>query len=91
VGTNADQIVMMVRNIKKSMIEYQDILWDIRYEKSWEEGQLTQVRYLNIFGFGLASLTSYMHISIQHLRRESSQTLQRTTSRQGFVSCADSN
>lgn len=31
-GTNADQVVMMVRNIRRSMVEYHDILWDIGCE-----------------------------------------------------------
>jgi hypothetical protein len=35
-GTNADQVVMMIRNIKRSMVEYHDILWDIGYAKTWE-------------------------------------------------------
>ena len=34
-GTNADQVVMMIRNIRKSMVEYHDILWDIGYAKTW--------------------------------------------------------
>ena len=33
----ADQVVMMVRNIRRSMVEYHDILWDIGYAKTWEE------------------------------------------------------
>jgi len=36
----ADQVVMMVRNIRKSMVEYHDILWDIDYAKTWEEANL---------------------------------------------------
>jgi hypothetical protein len=31
---------MMVRNIRKSMVEYHDILWDIGYAKTWEEATL---------------------------------------------------
>lgn len=31
-GTNADQVVMMIRNIRRSMVEYHDILWDIGCE-----------------------------------------------------------
>lgn len=34
-GTNADQVVMTVKNMRKSMVEYHDILWDIGYAKSW--------------------------------------------------------
>ena len=37
-GTVADQVVMMVRNIRRSMVEYHDILWDIGYAKTWDEG-----------------------------------------------------
>mmetsp|Transcript_13669 Transcript_13669/g.31178 ORF Transcript_13669/g.31178 Transcript_13669/m.31178 type:complete len:568 (+) Transcript_13669:132-1835(+) len=39
-GDNADQVVMMVRNIRKSMVEYHDILWDIGYAKTWEEATI---------------------------------------------------
>lgn len=28
---------MMVRNIRKSMVEYHDILWDIGYAKTWDD------------------------------------------------------
>jgi hypothetical protein len=27
---------MMIRNIRTSMIEYHDILWDIGYAKTWD-------------------------------------------------------
>jgi len=36
----ADQVVMMVRNIRRSMVEYHDILWDIGYAKTWDEATL---------------------------------------------------
>jgi hypothetical protein len=39
-GDVADQVVMMVRNIRRSMVEYHDILWDIGYAKTWEEASL---------------------------------------------------
>ncbi|KAL7488015.1 hypothetical protein ACHAW6_013617 [Cyclotella cf. meneghiniana] len=39
-GTNADQVVMVIRNIRKSMVEYHDILYDIGYAKTWEEATL---------------------------------------------------
>mmetsp|Transcript_2319 Transcript_2319/g.3614 ORF Transcript_2319/g.3614 Transcript_2319/m.3614 type:complete len:406 (+) Transcript_2319:57-1274(+) len=32
-----DQVIMVVRNIKRTMVEYHDILWDIGYAKTWEE------------------------------------------------------
>jgi hypothetical protein len=35
-GTNADQVVMVIRNIRKSMVEYHDILYDIGYAKTWD-------------------------------------------------------
>jgi hypothetical protein len=35
-GTNADQVVMVIRNIRKSLVEYHDILYDISYAKTWE-------------------------------------------------------
>ena len=34
-GTNADQVILVVKNIRKSMVEYHDILWDIGYAKTW--------------------------------------------------------
>jgi hypothetical protein len=39
-GTNADQIVLVVKNIRKSLVEYHDILWDIGYAKTWDEATL---------------------------------------------------
>mmetsp|Transcript_10017 Transcript_10017/g.18259 ORF Transcript_10017/g.18259 Transcript_10017/m.18259 type:complete len:596 (+) Transcript_10017:38-1825(+) len=36
-GDVADQVVMMIRNIRRSMVEYHDILWDIGYAKTWEQ------------------------------------------------------
>uniref|UniRef100_A0A7S3Q3S8 PA14 domain-containing protein n=1 Tax=Chaetoceros debilis TaxID=122233 RepID=A0A7S3Q3S8_9STRA len=33
----ADQVVLVVSNIKKAMIEYHDILWDIGYAQTFEE------------------------------------------------------
>ena len=36
----ADQVVMMIRNIRRSMVEYHDILWDIGYAKTWDEATL---------------------------------------------------
>lgn len=33
----ADQVVMMIRNIRRTMVEYHDILWDIGYAKTWED------------------------------------------------------
>jgi len=36
----ADQVVVMVRNIRRSMVEYHDILWDIGYAKTWDEATL---------------------------------------------------
>jgi len=32
----ADQVVLVVRNIRRSMVEYHDILWDIGYAKTWD-------------------------------------------------------
>eukprot|EP00574_Skeletonema_japonicum_P009973 CAMPEP_0201719490 /NCGR_PEP_ID=MMETSP0593-20130828/4665_1 /ASSEMBLY_ACC=CAM_ASM_000672 /TAXON_ID=267983 /ORGANISM="Skeletonema japonicum, Strain CCMP2506" /LENGTH=504 /DNA_ID=CAMNT_0048209933 /DNA_START=111 /DNA_END=1625 /DNA_ORIENTATION=+ len=39
-GEVADQVVMMIRNIRRSMVEYHDILWDIGYAKTWEDASL---------------------------------------------------
>lgn len=39
-GTNADQIVLVAKNIRKSLVEYHDILWDIGYAKTWDEATL---------------------------------------------------
>jgi len=32
-----DQVVMVVRNLRRSLVEYHDILWDIGYAKTWVE------------------------------------------------------
>ena len=32
-----DQVIMVVRNMRRSMVEYHDILWDIGYAKTFEE------------------------------------------------------
>jgi len=34
--TVADEVVLVVRNIRRSMVEYHDILWDIGYAKTWD-------------------------------------------------------
>mmetsp|Transcript_35051 Transcript_35051/g.73945 ORF Transcript_35051/g.73945 Transcript_35051/m.73945 type:complete len:524 (+) Transcript_35051:2-1573(+) len=39
-GNVADQTILMVRNIRRSMVEYHDILWDIGYAKTWEDATL---------------------------------------------------
>ncbi|GFH45776.1 hypothetical protein CTEN210_02250 [Chaetoceros tenuissimus] len=36
----ADQVVMMIRNIRRSMVEYHDILWDIGYAKTWDQANM---------------------------------------------------
>jgi len=36
----ADQVIMIVRNIRRSMVEYHDILWDLKYAKTFEEASL---------------------------------------------------
>mmetsp|Transcript_3245 Transcript_3245/g.4737 ORF Transcript_3245/g.4737 Transcript_3245/m.4737 type:complete len:430 (+) Transcript_3245:188-1477(+) len=36
-GDRADQVIMIVRNIRRTMVEYHDILWDIGYAKTFEE------------------------------------------------------
>ena len=41
-GTNADQIVLVVKNLRKSLVEYHDILWDIGYAKTWVSMRLLQ-------------------------------------------------
>ena len=33
----ADQVVVVVRNIRRSLVEYHDILWDIGYAKTWDD------------------------------------------------------
>lgn len=33
--------IMMVGNIRQSMVEYHDILWDIGFAKTWEEAALS--------------------------------------------------
>lgn len=32
-----DQVILVVRNMRRSMVEYHDILWDIGYAKTWEQ------------------------------------------------------
>jgi len=39
-GGVADQSIIMIRNIRRSMVEYHDILWDIGYAKTWEDASL---------------------------------------------------
>jgi len=39
-GQEADQVVMVMRNIRRSMVEYHDILWDIDYAKTWDVASL---------------------------------------------------
>ena len=34
-GTNADQVVMVVKNIRQALVEYHDILWDIGYAETY--------------------------------------------------------
>ncbi|KAL7546988.1 hypothetical protein ACHAWF_011430, partial [Thalassiosira exigua] len=36
-GGAADQVVMVVPHIRRSMVEYHDILWDLGYATTWEE------------------------------------------------------
>lgn len=31
---------MVVKNIRKSLVEYHDILWDIGYAKTWESARV---------------------------------------------------
>ena len=39
-GDQADQVVLVVRNIRRTMVEYHDILWDIGYAATWAEAVL---------------------------------------------------
>lgn len=34
-GTIADQVVLVVGNVRKSMVEFHDILWDLGYATSY--------------------------------------------------------
>mmetsp|Transcript_379 Transcript_379/g.816 ORF Transcript_379/g.816 Transcript_379/m.816 type:complete len:508 (-) Transcript_379:146-1669(-) len=36
-GDNADQMVLMVRNIRRSMVEYYDIRWDLGFAETYDE------------------------------------------------------
>jgi len=36
-GGVADQVVLMIKNMRESLVEYHDILWDLDYEKMWED------------------------------------------------------
>mmetsp|Transcript_12781 Transcript_12781/g.27178 ORF Transcript_12781/g.27178 Transcript_12781/m.27178 type:complete len:443 (+) Transcript_12781:230-1558(+) len=46
-GDAADQMVLMIRNMRRSLVEYHDILWDIDYAKTWEEAT---VNLNNLYG-----------------------------------------
>merc|ERR1719287_409662 len=46
-GTAADQVILMVPNIRRSMVEYHDILWDLGYVTTWEDATLLSD---NLFG-----------------------------------------
>mmetsp|Transcript_9503 Transcript_9503/g.11944 ORF Transcript_9503/g.11944 Transcript_9503/m.11944 type:complete len:420 (+) Transcript_9503:45-1304(+) len=39
-GKNADQVVMIVRNIRHTLAEYHDFVWDAEYTKTWEDATL---------------------------------------------------
>jgi len=39
-GNAADQVVLMIRSVRRSMVEYHDILWDIGYAADWESASL---------------------------------------------------
>jgi len=39
-GKAADQVVMMVPYIRRSMVEYHDILWDLGYASTWEDATI---------------------------------------------------
>mmetsp|Transcript_11485 Transcript_11485/g.26243 ORF Transcript_11485/g.26243 Transcript_11485/m.26243 type:complete len:539 (+) Transcript_11485:74-1690(+) len=41
-GSVGDQVVLMVPNIRRSMIEYHDILWDLNFAETW--GEANQMR-----------------------------------------------
>ena len=36
----ADQVVMMVQNIRKAIVEYHDILYDLGFNTTWDEAKL---------------------------------------------------
>jgi len=36
-GDAGDQVIMVVRNMRQSMVEYHDILWDVGYAKTWAD------------------------------------------------------
>jgi hypothetical protein len=36
-GKEADQVMMVVRNMRRSLVEYHDILWDLGYAKTFHE------------------------------------------------------
>lgn len=46
-GEAADQVILMIPNIRRSMVEYHDILWDIGYATTWEDASLMKD---NLFG-----------------------------------------
>ena len=36
----ADQVVMMVQNIRKAIVEYHNILYDLGFNTTWDEAKL---------------------------------------------------
>lgn len=38
--TAADQTILMIPNIRRSMVEYHDIIWDLGYATTWEDASL---------------------------------------------------
>lgn len=46
-GEAADQTILMVPNVRRSMVEYHDILWDLGYATTWEDASLLSN---NLFG-----------------------------------------
>eukprot|EP00584_Thalassiosira_punctigera_P017367 CAMPEP_0172548244 /NCGR_PEP_ID=MMETSP1067-20121228/17578_1 /TAXON_ID=265564 ORGANISM="Thalassiosira punctigera, Strain Tpunct2005C2" /NCGR_SAMPLE_ID=MMETSP1067 /ASSEMBLY_ACC=CAM_ASM_000444 /LENGTH=588 /DNA_ID=CAMNT_0013335439 /DNA_START=104 /DNA_END=1870 /DNA_ORIENTATION=+ len=45
-GAAADQTILMVPNIRRAMLEYHDIIWDLGYSTTWED---STIRSDNLF------------------------------------------
>ena len=36
-GQQADQVILVVQNMRRALTEYHDIIWDIGYAKTWAQ------------------------------------------------------
>ncbi|KAL9178303.1 hypothetical protein ACHAXT_001731 [Thalassiosira profunda] len=66
-GTNADQVVLVVPNVRRSMVEYHDILFDIEFETTWEvTSQLGEMKLND----GVPTVAEYLGWRDSHVMTE---------------------